>query len=572
MRPRPGSLGTSTLGALAALGILASPGCRIRRPANDHTAQQVLYATTIGDPKTFNPVLVTDASSGGITGNLFEGLVRINPITNEPEAGLAESWDIKDGGKVITFHLRRGVKWFDGQPFTARDVLFTLRAIYDPRVPNSYRPILTVDGKPIEASATDDHTVEMKLPRPFAPLLYSIGFEILPAHVLETALADGSFNRSWGIDTPPDKIIGLGQFRFTRYVPAQLIEFKRNTDYWMKDEHGGQLPRLNGQTLLIVQDQNAEYLRFLSGQTDLHNPQPPEVLDLRAKSAALKITLRKIGLDTGSLFFSFNRNPRHYVKGAGADPRLGWFTDLNFLRAIAHLIDQRSMVSLCFSGLGEPAVAEISPENKIFHNPNLKDYEYDPKLAAQLLEGAGYHLQKPGLRVDPHGHPLVFNLTTNAGNKLREQMCAIFKQDLANLGVQANYRPLEFTTLVEKLDTSFDWDCILMGFGGGGPEPNNGANFLRSSGNLHIWNPAEPKPATPWEAEIDKLLDQGAAEMDLHKRAPYYWRIQEILHDQLPILETVRQQRFSAWKNVLEGYDPTVWGLFKPEWMQFRIE
>ncbi|HTY55255.1 MAG TPA: ABC transporter substrate-binding protein, partial [Candidatus Binataceae bacterium] len=191
--------------------------------------------------------------------------------------------------------------------------------------------------------------------------------------------------------------------------------------------------------------------------------------------------------------------------------------------------------------------------------------------AEQLLESAGYHLTKPGVRVDPHGNRLEFNLTTNAGAAAREQMCAIFKQDLANVGIRVNYRPLEFTTLVEKLDSTFDWDCVLIGFTGT-IEPNNGANFLRSSGNLHLWDPAEPKPATPWEAEIDQLLEQGSAEMDVKKRAPYYWRIQQILHDQLPIMETVRQQRYDAYKNSLLDYDPTVWGLYKPEWIHFATE
>jgi peptide/nickel transport system substrate-binding protein len=108
-----------------------------------------------------------------------------------------------------------------------------------------------------------------------------------------------------------------------------------------------------------------------------------------------------------------------------------------------------------------------------------------------------------------------------------------------------------------------------MGFSAG-IEPNDGANFLRSSGNLHIWNPSEPKPATPWEAEIDQLLDQGTRVMDPYARAPYYWRIQQILHDQLPIIETVRQVRYVAYRNSLENYDPTVWGLYQPELIQFR--
>ncbi|MGA3231076.1 MAG: ABC transporter substrate-binding protein, partial [Candidatus Binatus sp.] len=352
-----------------------------------------------------------------------------------------------------------------------------------------------------------------------------------------------------------------------------LVRYDRNNDYWMKDEHGGQLPRLHGQTVTIVQDQNAAYLRYLSGQIDIYGPRTEEVSPLldKVKNKELGITVQQIGIDTGSLFFTFNRNPRHYVKNGVTNPKLDWFTDLKFLQAMAHMMDKKSMIDLVFHQLAVPAVANISPENKIFHNPNLKDYDYDPKLAADMLEAAGYHLAKPGVRTDPKGNRLEFDLTTNTGTPERNEMCTIFKQDVESLGIKVNYRPLEFTTLVDKLDSSFDWDCVLIGFTGG-IEPNDGANFYRSSGNLHLWNPNQPKPATPWEAEIDKLLDQGASEMDPNKRAPYYWKIQQILHDQLPIMETVRQQRYASWKNSLENYQPKVWGLYKQEWMQFKAD
>lgn len=553
----------------AALVALLCAGCRVQPPNQGHAREQMLFQSMTSDPRTFNPILVTDGASGQALGDLFEGLVRINPVTTLPEPGLAESWDITDGGKTITFHLRSGLKWSDGAPLTSKDIVFTMRVIYDKRVPTSLRPILMVDGKPIEVEAPDDRTVVMRLPRPFAPLLYAIGFEILPAHVLEPVYAAGKFNQTWNINTPPAKLIGNGAYRMTRYVPAQMIEFARNPNFWLKDETGGQLPRLNGQTLLIVQDPNAEYLKFLAGQTDIYTPRPEEVLDLEQKKEHLKIRLQKIGVDTGDLFFCFNRNPRHFVHGNLTDPKLEWFTDINFLRAMAHAIDKQGIINLCFHGLAVPAVAEISPANKLFHNPNLKDYDYDLKKSADILEAAGYHLVRPGVRADRHGNRLEFNLTTNTGAPVRDQMCAIFKQDLASLGIQVNYRPLEFTTLVEKLDSNFDWDCVLIGFSGTF-EPNNGANFLRSSGNLHLWDPDQEKPATEWEAEIDKLLEEGTEVMDPEQRAPYYWQIQQIIHDQLPLLETVRQLRYIAYKDSLENFQPTVWGTYRPEYIQFR--
>ncbi len=555
--------------ALAAAAGIGAAGCHVEYPSFNHAEQQILYSSTISDPRTFNPILVTDSASGEVTGRIFDGLVNINPMTTLPESALAQSWDIGDGGRTITFHLLRSIKWPDGKPFTARDVVFSLATIYDPKVPNSIRPSLTVEGKPIIAEAPDDHTVVMRLPKPFAPLLYAIGFPIIPAHVLEPALKAGKFNQTWNINTPPREMVGLGPYDLTRYVPAQMMQFRRNRGYWMRAERGDVLPRLRGQTVLIVQDQNAAYLKFLAGQTDVYSPRPEEVADLLDKAKSLDIDVQKIGIDTGSLFFCFNRNPRHYVRGGRTSPKLKWFTDLNFLRAMAHSVDKQGMINLCFQGLAIPAVSDVSPANKIFHNPNLKDYAYDLKRAAGILESAGYHLARPGVRVDPAGNRLEFDLTTNTGVAIRDQMCAMYLQDLKTLGIKVNYRPLEFTTLVDKLSDSFDWDCVLIGFTGT-IEPNNGANFLRSSGNLHLWYPNQKTPATPWEAEIDKLLDEGASVMNIKERAPYYWRIQEILHDQLAVIETVRQIQYDAYRKTLENYRDTVWGMYRPELIQFR--
>jgi peptide/nickel transport system substrate-binding protein len=554
---------------LLVLTLCVETGCKVSRSRNDHAIAQTLYQGMSSDPGTFNPIIVTDASSDTAIGDLFEGLVKINPKTTLPEPDLAQSWQIDDGGKTITFRLRHDVRWSDGVRFSARDVLFTMRVIYDPRVPNSMISSLTVDGKPLKVEALDDYTVVMRLPRPFAPLLYAIGVPIIPEHILAKTLTAGQFNRTWGIDTAPAELICLGAYRMERYVPGQLIAFKRNPIYWMHDEHGGRLPRLLAQLQMIVTDRNAMYLRFRSGLLDIYHPRAEEVWELQQKQAELHIKLQPTGIGTGARFFAFNRNPRHYIHHGIADPRYKWFSDINFMRALAHALDKHGIINLCYRGLAVPAVADISPADKIFHNPNLKDYEYDLRLAARILDEAGYRMLRPGVRGDPEGHPIVFELTTPTGNPTSDQICAIYKQDLASLGITVNYRPLEFIALVKKLDSSFDWDCILIGFTGT-IEPNNAANFLRSSGNLHIWYPGEPHPATPWEAEIDRLLDEGTRVMDPRQRAPYYWRIQEILHDQLPIIETVREIGYVAYRDSLENFDETTWGLYKPEWIQFR--
>ncbi len=532
------------------------------RLSRTRTDSSRLVNASLSDPKTFNPILVTDATSADVLRPIFQGLVETDFVTLLPKPVLAERWEWSDDGRACTFHLRRDVRWHDGKPFTAADVAFTFAAIFDPKVPNSARFTLTVKGEPIRVEALDEHTVRFHLPEPFAPFLSAVSVEILPEHILGKALAEGRFAETWGIDTPPEQLVGTGPYRLRRYEAAQYLEYVRNEDYWERDAEGRKLPYLDQRVTLIVPEQNALALRFLAGQTHYNQPRPEEIADLQDRAAELGIRVDEVGVDSGTLFVSFNRNPRHYGPD---DPRLTWFTDRRFLLALAHAIDKQGMIDTIFYGFGEPAVAYISPANRVFHNPNLVDYPYDLERAAQILEEAGYRDRDgDGIREDERGNPVEFGLVTNAGNLLRERMCSILQDDWTRLGLKVNYRPQSFPSLVERLSTTFDWDAVLMGFTGS-IDPNNGANLLRSSGNLHLWNPGQKTPATPWEAEIDRLLDVGASELDLERRRQAYFRIQAILHEELPMLQTVRQKVAAAYSDTLRNFRPTVWGLYEPE-------
>ncbi|MCC6765323.1 MAG: ABC transporter substrate-binding protein [Deltaproteobacteria bacterium] len=557
------------LAACVAVALVGTAACRKSGEERLRRGDRLVTAT-ISDPKTFNPLLSVDAASTEAVGDVFEGLVRLNPKTKLPEPVLATLWEHDEAGTTWTFHLREGVTWHDGAPFTADDVAFSFDAVFDPRVPNSAKHVLMVGGQPMRTEVVDPHTIKVMMAEPFAPLLNSVGFDILPKHLLGQALKDGTFTQTWGIDTPPEKIVGTGSYRLVRYVPAQLLQYARNPTYWMRDEAGGALPRLAERTTLIVPDQNTMYLKFLDRQLHMYSPRPEEIDDLRARTEELEIALDKIGLDTGMLFVSFNRNPAHYVKDGKADPRLAWFTDSKFVRAVAHSLDKRSMIQNTYFGYGEPAVSAISPENTAFYNPNLTPYEYDLDTARRLLDEGGYRDRDgDGVREDAQGHPLEFELSTNAGNQVRERLCSILKEDWTKLGIKVNYRPLDFATLVEKLSTNFDWDAMVMGFTGG-VEPHASSNLLRSSGNLHMWQPNQRTPATPWEAEIDRELAAGARELDPQKRVTHYWKIQEILHRELPMIQLVRQQRFIAAKSYLVDFVPTVWGVYQPERIAIR--
>src|SRR6185369_9774167 len=232
-----GRLVSRTVAALALVVLALAVGACRRGGSGDRLRQgDRLVTATISDPKTFNPLLSVDSASSTAVSDVFEGLVRLDPHTVLPEGMLAASWEHDDAGTTWTFHLRPGVRWHDGEPLTADDVVFTFDAIYDPKVPNSLKHVLTVGGKRIDVDVVDPLTVRLHLAEPFAPLLNSVGFAILPKHVLGKALADGTFAQSWGIDTPPEKLVGTGPYRMTRYVPAQLLQYRRFDGWWMKDE------------------------------------------------------------------------------------------------------------------------------------------------------------------------------------------------------------------------------------------------------------------------------------------------------------------------------------------------
>ena len=532
---------------------------------------QHLVTATIADPQTFNPIIASDAASHAAVSDIFDPLVRLDPRSGEIAPALAERWSLDRKGTTLTMWLRPEARWHDGQPVTARDVVFTFEAIRHPSVPSPLDAALTVGGKPIEVRAVDAHTVRFTLSQPFAPLLSALVVPIVPEHVLGSALRDGTFAQQWRTGVTSQAVVGNGPYRLERYEPGRLIHLVRNDDYWMRDEQGAPLPYLAEQTILIVPDQATATRTFLAGEMDLHTPAPDEVRALLGAQANGQFSVHELGVDPGMLFVTFNRNPAHYRQNGSVNPRLRWFTDPLFLRALAHGVDKRAMIDEALDGFGVPAVSFVSPADTRFANPHLADYAYDLTRAAALLDEGGYlDRDGDGVREDRDGNPVEFTLSTNAGNPVREQVAAILQRDWHDhLHLHVHVESLELARIIERLQSSFDWDAMLIGFTGS-IEPNDAASLLRSSGPLHVWYPNEPRPATEWEAEIDRLLDGGARSLDLEARRQAYWRIQEILLQRLPMIQTVRPLRYSAATNALENYEPSVWGVYRPERIRFR--
>ena len=253
------------------------------------------------EPRSFNRLAARDSSTDLVSSLTQAKLIRINKLTQDVEPWLAQGWKVDADGRRYEITLRPNVSFSDGHPFTADDVLFSFRAVYDAKVQSHLADVLTIGGKPIEVAAPDAHTVVLTLPSAFAPGLRLLSnLPMLPKHVLEPALKDGTFASAWGLSTPASQIVGLGAFLLKEYVPGQRLVFDRNPAYWRVDERGTKLPYLDHLTIEIMPDQNAELLRLQAGQLDLTSSEiPPEAYAATKRAASSSVaSIRSSGATT----------------------------------------------------------------------------------------------------------------------------------------------------------------------------------------------------------------------------------------------------------------------------------
>jgi peptide/nickel transport system substrate-binding protein len=523
-----------------------------------------LIDSTISNPKSFNPVIAQETSTTALTQYIFEGLTRISGITNEPTPALAKSWEVSKDGLMWTIHLRENVKWNDGQPFTADDVVFTYKnLVYNKDIPSSSRDIFTIEGKEFEVKKVDNYTVTFTTPSIFAPFLRGLTQEILPKHILEDAVKNGTFNSTWGVDSDLEDIVGTGPFMLERYEPSQRVVFKRNPNYWDTDKQRNRLPYLDGIIVLIVPDINVSLLKFKKGEIDFYGLRGSDYPDLKPIEKEGNFTVYRVGPALGTNFIVFNENGRNNPQTGRPyiDPiKLKWFANLDFRRAVAYALDRQSMIDLVMNGLAYPQYAAITPSSGFFHNPNVKKYSYNPEKSKEILTAAGFiDRNGDGYVEDPNGNKVEFNLFTNAENPVRVKLADMIRKDLEEIGMQVHFTSLEFNNLVDKLSATMDWDCILLGLTGG-PEPHFAKNVWYSSGQLHLWNPREEKPATTWEARIDQIFDQGVQELNRDKRKRLYDEWQLIVSEELPVIYTVLPDSIYAVRNKFGNLYPTVLG------------
>ena len=524
-----------------------------------------LVLSTGSDPKTFNMVVAKESSSAIAAGVLFESLVEANGITTEMEPALAQSWEFSDDGLIWTFHLRKGVTWFDGNLLTADDVVFTYNdLIYNDRIAATARNLITIDGQKLKVEKVDTFTVRFTLSKPLAPLLRSLeSIRIMPKHLLEDSVQKGEFDSTWGVNTPPDQIIGTGPFMLEKYIPSERVILKRNPNWWKVDREGNQLPYIDRVIFLIVPSTDAQFLKFLNGEIQFYSLTGNQYPVLKPKEEEGNYTINNMGPTFGTSFLVLNQNPRiNFWTGKTHidEVKLKWFSDKKFRQALSHLIDKETMIDTIYNGLAYPIISSVSPAAAAFHNPNVKVYDYDPEKAKKILAQAGYKDRDgDGWLEDEDGNTIEFNIATISGEEDSKGMGIIIQDDFTKAGIKADFTVREFNSLVTQLTSTFDWEGIIIGVGDG-VDPHETKGIWESSGQIHGWNPNQEEPATEWEARIDEIFNEAATTLDLEERKRLYNEFQEIVAEQVPFIYTVMPAGLMAVRNTLQNVKVTTYG------------
>ena len=524
--------------------------------ATGHAGGRLVVALR-SEPKTLNPVLAVDEPSRDVIRCLTADLIHINRGSLKTEPALAKSWTVSRDGRQYTLHLRHGLRFSDGEPFNADDVIFSFQVYLDEKINSSQRDLLVVGGKPIVVVKVDAYTVRFELAQPYAAAerLFD-GVAILPRHLVESSYRSGSFSQSWSLSMPPNQFAGLGPFRLKEYIPGQRVVLERNPYYWKADRAGNRLPYLNEVVFLFVASEDAQVIRFQSGDTEVLSRFSAEnfgVLQKQQSEKSYHLDDLGPGLEYNFLFFNLNDlTPKALPEIA---KKQAWFQDLRFRQAVSAAIDRDGIVRLVYGGRATPIWDQVTPGNKLWLDDKIPHPTRSLEHARELLQSAGFSW-KNGTLVDSHGDPVEFSILTSSSNAQRTKMATIIQDDLSQLGMTVQVVPMEFHAMVDRLQNSYNYEAAIMGLVSGDADPTSEMNVWLSSGETHLWHPNQDKPATPWESEMDQLMQEQLVTLDYAKRKRLYDRVQEIVAEDLPVICLVSP-------NILVGASNRV-GNFRP--------
>ena len=493
-----------------------------------------IVSTYRSEPSTFNRLVKSGSPESLMTRLVHDTLLRMDRKTGQLEPRLATTWTPSPDGLTWTLALRQGVLFSDGQPFTSADVMFSVRAVYDPAVASPLASSLRVGGKPIAVRAMDAHTITVQFPSAYAPGISLLeALPIMPAHKLGAALDAGKFREAWSVTTPPADIVGLGPFVIDSYKAGERLVFKRNPHFWKRDADGRAMPYLDRIELQITPSQDTEVLRLQAGAADLTTDRVrvEDLASLQSLSSGGKIALHSAGVSVSPDMFIFNLDPA----SASARER-PWLQREEFRHAISKAVDRVGIVNTVFLGEGLPIAGPITPGHGEWYAADLVRFEYDVNAANKALDAMGLvDKTGDGLRDDPSGRTVSFSVLTLKGHSVRERTVVMIQEHLRRVGIKVNVVAMEKDPMLDLFGDG-NYDVMYFSTEFDSFDPGRNLDFWLSSGSFHVWRLGQTSPGTPWEQEIDSLMTRQVATFNMDERRKLFADAQRVLAAHAPVL------------------------------------
>ncbi len=466
--------------------------------------------------------MAVDASSAEITSQIYDGLVRYNRnFKIVPD--LAKSWKISNGGKTITFYLRRNVYWQNGQKFTAKDVLFTYRLMVNPKTPTPYAAKYLRVHK---AEIIGKYIFRVTYRKPYAPALSSWALRILPEKLLK-----GKNLMTTKLRSHP---VGTGPYEFYRWIRGYKIVLKANPNYFMG------APHIKWLVFKIVPDSSSMFLMLKLNEIDYMDLNP---VQFKYESGIKKFRLRykKYSyLSPSYMFLGYNLlNPL--------------FKSVRVRQALSYAINKKEIIKGALLGLGVPCYGPFMP-GTYFYNKNIKIYNYNPKKALDILNKQGWLLGKNGI-LEKNGTAFKFTILTSQGNLGRVSAAEIIRQNLKKIGIKVTLRVMESTVLISKImkkrfQSVLFWFIVTS-------DPYNtayiftGSNIAPKGLNITSFN----------DPVINELYRKARSTFDLKKQKKYYFEIQRLLAEDAPYTFLYMPYSMSVVRRGIKGIEPAPAGI-----------
>ena len=501
---------------------------------------------SFADAKTMNSILSSDTTSGRVITTLGNALLQVKADLT-PECDLCDSYVVAPDSLKVTFKLHKGVKFHDGTDLTADDVKY----VYD--------SILNVDNAsprrgglkdyltgPDSIKVIDPLTIEFDYAKVKADTLVSdFGYQVFSKAALKGVSGKDFINSDFNTKKP----VYTGPFMFKEWVKDDHLTVVANPNYFKGKPH------LATYILKIIPDQAAGFAQLKTSEIDYASVQPAQMVEAKKLPNINAINFDVFNFD----FIAFNLD----------NTKSPFFQDKSVRQALLLAIDRKAIVESQYFGYATLADTSMPNISWAFNKDNKPVYGYDPKAAAAMLDAAGWKPGSDGIRVKD-GKKFSFTLWTNAGNNIREAIIVACQQYWKEVGVEVKTQTEEWNAFLKRIgaapDGTRDYDAFLVGFQWG-VDPSQ-RDMWHSEGGFNLNKYSNP--------EINKVLDDALATLDQAKRKEFYFRMQQIVAEDVPSMILYFPQSVVGVSKRLNGYKPAPgnipWNNLQDWWMAAKTQ